>query len=714
MITKSQAKRKQDIKTKLMAAIAMLLVSSIMMVSSTYAWFTLSTAPEVTGINTAVGANGNLEIALLPKDGQTSSITSEVGDSTKAIEEKNVTWGNLVDLSDSTVYGLDQITLFPSALNLTDVGTLEEAMLKTPTYGADGRPSELLANTVTGYFDKVAGNFAPNDDYGVRAIGTASGMTPRQLDYRNARSAANTAKAQAANQASQSLNNNGSSLANIAIEYGMGTDTASFGKTDVESLRAIIDDLNGDGGVLDRIETAYMQYILAVGASAASGTEDTVWQAVSGAITADGATLDSVINALGEDRLPAPLKTAIDEYKETVAAVEAADTALQTLEAELASDENATFTWTEISSAMRPLADPANMTINGFEAGEVKDKLGELVSSVTAQGGLRVVMGTGAGVYADIADQSGDYTASITIESVEYNGIVLNNMNARMETASDVTPSYLEQIGAAVELLGAPQGTGNTVLPITDMYGYVIDLAFRTNAADSKLLLQVDAADRIYGADNTNEQTMGHGSSMTFQATTTDFSNDQIKSLMNAIRIVFFDPANGNAVVATAKLDTANATVGTDGVTAKIKLYEVTEGGTTTTYEDASAEQIAAAKAGTEGAAKLYTKGAGDTYTEVTDNSTIADDGEYYVAVTTTTTAAEVFKADDKQEIMPLTQNQAAALSVLVYLDGNLVGNDDVAATNATSMTGKMNIQFASSANLVPMDYAALNIPAGN
>jgi hypothetical protein len=29
-------------------------------------------------------------------------------------------------------------------------------------------------------------------------------------------------------------------------------------------------------------------------------------------------------------------------------------------------------------------------------------------------------------------------------------------------------------------------------------------------------------------------------------------------------------------------------------------------------------------------------------------------------------------------------------------------------------MTGKMNLQFASSANLVPMDYSAINIPAGN
>ena len=58
-----QRKRQRDIKTKLMAAICMLLVSSIMMVSTTYAWFTLSTAPEVTGITTAVGANGNLEMA---------------------------------------------------------------------------------------------------------------------------------------------------------------------------------------------------------------------------------------------------------------------------------------------------------------------------------------------------------------------------------------------------------------------------------------------------------------------------------------------------------------------------------------------------------------------------------------------------------------------------------------------------------------------------
>ena len=88
-MNKNQPKRRRDIKTKLLAAIGMLLVSSIMMVSTTYAWFTLSTAPEVKGINTAVGANGNLEMALLPTDGLLSSITTGVGDSTKDDEAKN-------------------------------------------------------------------------------------------------------------------------------------------------------------------------------------------------------------------------------------------------------------------------------------------------------------------------------------------------------------------------------------------------------------------------------------------------------------------------------------------------------------------------------------------------------------------------------------------------------------------------------------------------
>jgi len=763
MVTKTQARRKQDIKSKLMAAIAMLLVSSIMMVSSTYAWFTLSTAPEVTGISTAVGANGNLEMALLPTDAFDAisdyGITTGVGDSTKELLEKNVTWGNLVELSNAgneDPYGLKGITLFPAALNAATEDedgnplTLGTAILETPGYGADGRVSELLENTVTGVYNSTERNFLPDDkDYGVRAVGTASGMTPRELDYRNARSAANTAKAAAKTKASQSLNSNGSALANIAIEYGMGADTAEFGKSDVEALRTIIDDL--EDKVFPEIEKAYMQYILAYAASSETGESDLAWNAVSGAVKEDGATLESVITALttGDNavQLPKALSNAIGAYNGEngmAASVAEADTKLSALEAQLVTDENATFAWSDIREAMEPFANPGSIKINGFPASEVKQNLGALVSSVTAQGGLRVIMGTGAGVYADIADQCGDFSASITIEEVKYEGIVLNNMTAKMETATTINPTYLDAISAAVENK-APSSNSGTVLPITDMYGFIIDLAFRTNAAESNLLLQQDAIDRIYGEENTNEDTMGHGSSMTFQATTTDFSDTQVKELMKAVRIVFFDPSNSNTVVATAKLDAANATLGADGWTAKMYLYELSEGGedsyelftgtiddeTTYYYAEDTYETATNAAGAAAAGTKLYTREGseetGFTYTETTYDSEDTD-ATYYVKgepeykvkdnpsegdtlyIQKTTTQGENPKTDNV--IMPLTQNQAKTLSVLVYLDGEEVTNADVAATAKTSMTGTMNLQFASSANLTPMDYAELNIPA--
>ena len=281
MVKKTHAKRKRDIKTKLMAAICMLLVSSIMMVSTTYAWFTLSTAPEVTGINTAVGANGNLEMALLPTDGDLNKITTGSSDSTKEITARNITWGNLVDVSD-TSYGLNKITLYPAALNLTADGKLpiDGTYLQTPQYGADGRVSQLAANTYTGIYNTTSGSFSPDSAFGVRAVGTASGMTERQLSYRNARTAANTATSLATKAASDSLNSNGGALANLAIKKGTEGNEAKFTPDDLAALKRIVNDL--ETKVLPQIETAYLQYILAYAASQAGGA-DAAWpQTLSG------------------------------------------------------------------------------------------------------------------------------------------------------------------------------------------------------------------------------------------------------------------------------------------------------------------------------------------------------------------------------------------------------------------------------------------------
>jgi hypothetical protein len=60
-----------------------------------------------------------------------------------------------------------------------------------------------------------------------------------------------------------------------------------------------------------------------------------------------------------------------------------------------------------------------------------------------------------------------------------------------------------------------------------------------------------------------------------------------------------------------------------------------------------------------------------------------------------------------------MAQNQEVKVSTLVYLDGEKLENKDVAATGAQSVTGKMNLQFSSSANLTPMEYGDLHISGG-
>ena len=172
------------LRNKLIAAISMLLVSSIMMVSSTYAWFTLSTAPEVKNISTTVAGNGSLEIALMPTDGLLSSITAGAVGSTATLKEKNVKWGNQVDLSDEA-YGLSAISLNPALLNYAKPeGAAEGAAavfvpskpLAIAKYGFDGRIAGLDAQNV-GVKSKANGEGFDSGNYGVRAIGELTNNT---------------------------------------------------------------------------------------------------------------------------------------------------------------------------------------------------------------------------------------------------------------------------------------------------------------------------------------------------------------------------------------------------------------------------------------------------------------------------------------------------------------------------------------------------------
>lgn len=175
--TKRKVAMPAGIRNKMMAAVSMLMVSAIMMVSSTYAWFTLSTAPEVKNISTTVAGNGSLEIALMPKDGLVGSIKSGFSSTTSggtvAVPEANITWGNLIDLSHES-YGLAALTLNPAKLNEdATTGKLDKVNpLVIPIFGYDGRVDSEEAATVLKICE--GGAFSA-DGYGVRAIGEFDG-----------------------------------------------------------------------------------------------------------------------------------------------------------------------------------------------------------------------------------------------------------------------------------------------------------------------------------------------------------------------------------------------------------------------------------------------------------------------------------------------------------------------------------------------------------
>ena len=169
------------LRNKLIAAISMLLVSSIMMVSSTYAWFTLSTAPEVKNISTTVAGNGSLEIALMPTTGLLKGITAGVVGKEATLKDKNTKWGNQVVLSEgeNDPYGLSAISLNPAQLNYakpegaaedTAAAFVPDKPLAIAKYGFDGRIAGLDAQNV-GVRSKADGVGFDSTNYGVRAIG---------------------------------------------------------------------------------------------------------------------------------------------------------------------------------------------------------------------------------------------------------------------------------------------------------------------------------------------------------------------------------------------------------------------------------------------------------------------------------------------------------------------------------------------------------------
>ncbi|MBR5559103.1 MAG: hypothetical protein IKU72_02520 [Oscillospiraceae bacterium] len=736
------------IRKKMMAAISMLLVASIMLVSSSYAWFTLSTAPEITGITTSVGANGNLEVALLPADGNVEKITSSTGDSmaVQTADKANVTWGNLVDLSDSAFYGMDKITLYPSALNAFS-GSVGTNPLSIPEYGADGRVAELVTTTATAGYNAEKDSFTVDDTspiYGVRAVGTSSNISARQLTFKSAKGTYNAKISGLATPTKNGINKNITEFLTLAMAGGAPSEFS------YKQMQALVNMGNGIQTSLKNAVNAYANAGIAIAAAkdAATVSDDAIAMlsaAISGETSA--ANLKTTLNTVGVHDFDSVLGDLADEQ-------DSVDDALSEAAALMAGKgEGNTF---DTDVVQEKIAKPLMGTsgdIKAYNAAGNQD--GVELSKIDT---FKTIHLGGGGIGA-VAKYAGVFKITTQLEKDLYGG-------------AKGTTSAFTAVTEQVNGLTAPGGEGETNL--TDFYGYIIDFAFRTNAADSYLQLQSDAANRVYSdATGENLATMGSGSTGVFTYTeNSGVTAEMGKKLMEAMRVAFFDTDTG-VLLKVAKF--ADPVADSTSATGKLTLFDQTvtnlvkvllgkdayEATATTTYalvdttkytkdnctnypvdgegnlralteteyknlEKAKTESVATGDSWTHTLGKDAFKGTtahaikqsitigGNTFDIVEDGcwnyAATVTPAEYALLAETSSNKTEYTAtlnpaADAK--LTSLVQNTAKKISVLVYMDGATIDNSAV-GNALSSGTLDLNLQFSSSATLVPMQNNTL------
>lgn len=207
-----------------------------------------------------------------------------------------------------------------------------------------------------------------------------------------------------------------------------------------------------------------------------------------------------------------------------------------------------------------------------------------------------------------------------------------------MQTASEEV-GYLVEMQAALEA-GKAAGGNWTRTNMDDLYGFALDLAFRCNEP-SDLQLQSSSQMRVED-DSEFPVTQGSGSYMMFRSDNMEY--DQLIRLMDTIRVGFLN--DRGELLGVAKMNLSNSYENEYGeIRAPLNLYEYT----------------------------------------------LAESG-----------AIEVTQRSKNDVIRDLPQNTPVIVTVVVWLDGDHVDNSMVSDVAQQSMSGILNLQFSSSADLVP------------
>lgn len=705
----------KQVTGKLMAAISMLLVSAILMCLTSYAWFILSTAPEVSNLKTTAGANGALEIALQStnKDGTgRADITSAVGSShaKNSATVSNTYWGNVVDLTEG--YGLEHVTLYPSRLKLnattvngqTSYAVDTGSILQVPQFGQDGRVTSLLNATKTHY---DGDKFTTGNNWGVNVLGAVSEKVGEEdtivLTY-----ARDIVLEQAREKVAAYRAELRSDMKNLIERNSMGIMTM---------LMATL--FNDE---MDR-ETQYRtvkDYVASMDATITQATEAVRW-----ALLANAAADETHFNSKNKEDMKAlgdiystymqlaltgekSIAHIADQYGYAEVAqaaralatasgrIEAAkkeinDTTMDTGSAAMALvrvDEAAAHGTNEdgtpgpadkVKAAHNALAEDFTRlgktdTIYMFIAHEDMNLFSALASVVGDYAGDMTVWITEDGMVGEEpADLSGCakwvYTikascgkGSVTDEGVWRVWQDVDDLKSvpKQEDGTFVAGANVGALGTVLNQIEGIKAPGTIQVEITrsdvTAYGYSIDLAFQSSVS-TNLLLQQLGIDRVSkdtsgGDTEAPDTTQGGGSTIEF-AIAGDMTEEQVRDLLQGLHIVFMNTGTG-IIYKVAAIDPASITINWTGI-------PVTASGVLALYEPVFGE-----------------------------GGTLSLGGK------TTDTV-----------ITALTKDTPSYISAVVYLSGDAVDSTVFSATQGLSLTGALNLQFASSETLTPMNYTS-------
>lgn len=718
----------KQVTGKLMAAISMLLVSAILMCLTSYAWFILSTAPEVSNLKTTAGANGALEIALQSTNeagNGRAEITSAVGSShaVKGAAESNTYWGNVVDLTEG--YGLDNIQLYPSRLkvNATEVDgktsyTVDTgSILQVPQFGQDGRVTSLLNATKT-HYDSKAGKFTTGTNYGVNVLGAVNADKGDQgdtitLTYRRdtvlkqAREKVAAYRAELRDKMETTIEKNSLGIMGLMLEFTKDLPRVEEGvylasvrdyvsaMSDVvteasDALRwALMAYAAADEERFDSSKEEDMKNLGALYAAVAQmplmGDDNSVYStaneygytaiadvaqglnvAVLRTNTAAKLIADDNVTGAGGQMVKAAQTYMYGENIETKDAVSDFLTALAydfSPSIDRLTPENTWGLATEDTIfTVAHKNDPAETNLFSAVASVIGDYSGEMniwivseEKEITDESGMTDYILVESWTDTEPTGENVFRKTKLTYTIKATCGTVFSDWtdvdNIKNTDGTYITSNQMGILGSVSKQIAGISTNGviqvEVKRPNITAYGYSVDLAFQSSES-TNLQLQQTGINRASG-DGENPDLLGGGSTVEFTVAG-DMTTEQVNDLLAGVYIVFIDGNGAIYKVAAVDPDSVEVTWTTfpATATATLALYEPEFDG--------------------EGNLSLGRK--------VTDNV-----------------------------ITHMDADKAYYISAVVYLNGDAVDSTAFSATQGLSMKGALNLQFASSVTLTPMDY---------